>query len=465
MPTPFNRESRQAGTFASIGSTSPLHNVRLEMGYRPIEAIRRNPRDPRTYKRAEKRRIVRFLKKFGPPVLIVDKNFRNLSGNILLETAALAGYCDVPVIVADHLTSAEADVFMLAQVRLIERGEWDERRLGELLLDLSTQDLDLDLSLTGFDPPEIDLKILALESQDDGPDPADEAAEPGPSVSRHGDLWILGNHRLFCGDSRDARSYQVLLVGETAHIVFTDPPWNVPIAGNVSGKGAIKHREFAMASGEMSEDEFIAFLTAIMLLMVEYSRDGSLHFIAMGWQRVFEVIVAGRKTYTSLQNMCVWSKDKGGMGSLYRSQHELFFIFKKGKKQHCNNVRLGRFGRNRTNIWNYPCINTFGRNGDEGDLLALHPTVKPVALIADALLDASRRGDIVLDPFLGSGSTLIAAEKVGRCARGIEIDPLYVDAAVRRWQRWTGEDARLEADGRTFSEVEAERAKEADDDQ
>ena len=197
--------------------------------------------------------------------------------------------------------------------------------------------------------------------------------------------------------------------------------------------------------------------------MATHSREGSLHYIAMDWRHQFELITAGRQAYDSLENMCVWAKDKGGMGSLYRSQHELFFVFKKGKTRHCNNVQLGRFGRNRTNVWNYPGANTFARSGDEGDLLRAHPTSKPVALIADILLDASRRGEIVLDGCMGSGAVLLAAEKVGRRARGIEIDPLYVDVAIRRWERWTGEQARLDGDGRTFAEIAASRAKEATD--
>jgi DNA modification methylase len=442
---------------------SPHHNLRLSIIYETIDRVQPNPRDPRVYRRAERRRIASTLRRLGAVPLIVTSDRVMLSGNIWLEAAKLAGFSEVPVIVADHLTQAEGDAFMLAQVRLIERGEWDERLLGQVLRDLTLQELDFNVTITGFDPPEIDLKIAALDEPSEGPDPADEPAPPGPSVSRRGDLWILDRHRLLCADSQIAASYEVLLVGEKANIVFTDPPFNVAIAGNVSGLGAVIHREFAMASGEMSETEYIGFLTIILMLMAAHSRNGTLHYVAIDWRHMHELTVAGRKAYDSLVNLCVWSKDKGGMGSLYRSQHELFFVFKKGKKHHRNNVQLGRFGRNRTNVWSYPGVNNFGREGEEGDLLRLHPTVKPVALIVDALLDASCRGEIVLDPFMGSGSTLIAAEKVGRCARGIEIDPLYVDAAVRRWERWTGEEARLEADGRTFGEIAAERDEEAGD--
>lgn len=464
MAAPFNRSTVQRAGPVSAKNLSHHHNLRLVMGYEPIERIQSNPRDPRVYEQAEQRRIARALRHFGALPLIVNPERVVLSGNIWLEAARLAGFTDVPVIVAEHLTAADANAFMLAQVRLVERGKWDERLLGQLLLELTQQDLDFELAITGFDSPEIDLNIAALDELNDGPDPADEPALPGPSVSRLGDLWTLGNHRLLCADSLLADSYKTLLHGETAHIVFTDPPFNVAIAGNVSGLGAVTHREFAMASGEMLEAEFIVFLTTAFALLVTHSRDGSLHYIAMDWRHIYELTAAGRQAYDSLQNLCVWAKDKGGMGSLYRSQHELFFVFKKGKGRHRNNVQLGRFGRNRTNLWHYPGANTFGRGGDEGDLLRLHPTVKPVALIADVLLDASCRGEIVLDPFIGSGSTLIAAEKVGRHARGIEIDALYVDAAIRRWERWTGEEARLESDGRTFLEIAAERAEEANND-
>ena len=225
----------------------------------------------------------------------------------------------------------------------------------------------------------------------------------------------------------------------------------------VSGLGAIKHTEFAMASGEMTEAEFTAFLTQALGLVSTHSADGSLAYWCMDWRHLHEITVAGRAAYDALQNLCVWTKSNGAMGAFYRSQHELVFVFKKGQAAHRNNIQLGRFGRNRTNVWSYPGANSFGRGGEEGDLLAMHPTVKPVALVADVLLDASARGGLVLDPFLGSGSTLIAAEKVGRRAYGIEIDPGYVDCAIRRWERWTGKKARLEGSHKTFDQIAVER--------
>jgi DNA modification methylase len=237
-----------------------------------------------------------------------------------------------------------------------------------------------------------------------------------------------------------------------AGVVFTDPPWNVAIDGHVCGNGSVRHREFEMASGEMSEPEFISFLTGLRLL-ARYSAVGSVHYVCMDWRHMSELLAAGKQVYDSVLNLCVWTKNSGGMGSFYRSQHELVFVFRNGKGQHRNNVQLGKYGRNRTNVWQYPGVNTFSKQTDEGNLLALHPTVKPVALVADALLDSSARGDVVLDAFLGSGSTLIAAERTGRVCHGIELDPLYVDTAVRRWQRYTGDHAIHEDTGKRFDEM------------
>jgi DNA modification methylase len=241
-----------------------------------------------------------------------------------------------------------------------------------------------------------------------------------------------------------------------AGIVFCDPPYNVKIDGHVTGNGSIRHREFAMASGEMNEAEFVAFLTTCLRLLARHSLSGSVHFICMDWRHMKELLAAGGQVYDSLLNLCVWAKNCGGMGSLYRSRHELVFVFRHGKESHRNNVQLGKFGRNRTNVWEYPGVNTFSKTGEEGNLLSLHPTVKPVALVADALLDCSARGEIVLDGFLGSGSTLMAAERVGRICYGIEIEPLYVDVAIRRWQRYTGEQAIHVSTGKTFDQLSSE---------
>lgn len=435
------------------------HNLRLSIAYEPAETIKPNPRDPRVYSAAETRRISKALKTFGSMPVIVNAERVVLSGNVWLEAAKLAGIGQLPIVVADHLTPAQAEAFMIAQVRLVETGSWDELMLGQILKDLTLQDLDFDLEIIGFDVPQIDLYIENLEGLSETPDPADDPGPAGPPISRLGDVWLLGAHKILCGDSLKPENYEILMARELAAVVFADPPYNVKIAGNVSGLGAAKHGEFAMASGEMTEVEFIAFLTTALSLAAKHSVDGSLAYWCMDWRHLHEMTVSGREAYGALQNLCVWVKTNGGMGSLYRSQHELVFVFKNGKGPHRNNIHLGKHGRNRTNTWSYPGANTFGRGGGEGDLLGMHPTVKPVAMIADVLFDVTARGDLLLDPFLGSGSSVIAAEKVGRRLRGIELDPTYVDTAIRRWQRWTGEEALLDGGLFTFEEIGAQRAK------
>jgi DNA modification methylase len=303
---------------------------------------------------------------------------------------------------------------------------------------------------------EIDLRIDGLLVSTGGnPDPADvlPIALDQPSVSRPGDLWQLGRHRLYCGNALDRTSYDMLMQDAVAGLVFTDPPYNLPIRGHVSGKGRVRHREFVMASGQMTPAQFVRFLATALELLVQRSAAGSLHYVCMDWRHQHELLTAALEVYSEFKNLCVWVKDNAGMGSLYRSQHELIFVFKNGREPHRNNVELGQHGRNRTNVWCYPSLNNFGRRGEEGNLAALHPTVKPVALIADAILDCSARGDLVLDPFLGSGSTLLAAERVGRICHGIELDPVYVDAAIRRWQNFTGGSAIHVTTGNRFADL------------
>ena len=287
------------------------------------------------------------------------------------------------------------------------------------------------------------------EEQDAAPEPEAHA------VSRLGDLWILGNHKLLCGDALLPASYEQLLGNEQAQLVFTDPPYNVPIQGHVSGLGKVRHREFAMASGEMTEAEFTAFLGTLFANMVAVSADGTIHFVCIDWRHIYEVLSAGREVYAELKNLCVWNKDNGGMGTFYRSKHELVFVFKSGSGPHINNFGLGEGGRYRTNVWDYAGANTFRRGRDED--LALHPTVKPVTLVMDAIKDCSRRAGIVLDPFGGSGTTLIAAERCGRRGYLMELDPLYVDVIVRRWQGLTGKAAVHAETQQTFDQTAATR--------
>jgi DNA modification methylase len=365
----------------------------------------------------------------------------------------------VPVIRLKHLSEAQARAFMIADNRLTDNSTWDERLLASQLKELAALKLDFDLEAIGFEMGEIDFRIETLQTQQAiGDDPADmlPAELGGQPVSRVGDLWLPGPHRIYCGTALEDASYRTLMQGEKAAMVFTDPPYNFSTEENVSGPGSIRHRNFLMAFGEMSAAEFTAFLVCACSLFARHSRNGSLHYLFMDWRHMSELLSAGREVYADLKSLCVWAKDRPGMGSFYRGQHELVFVFKHGRGRHRNNIQLGQFGRNRSNIWNYPSVNTFGRAGDEGNLLALHPTVKPVELVADAIMDCSARGDIVLDGFLGSGTTVIAAERVCRRCYGIELDPLYVDTIIRRWQKFTGDDAKHATSNRTFTELQME---------
>lgn len=433
---------------------------RIAVTYRPVADLKLDPKNPRSHSRRQIRQIARSIETFGfiTPVL-VDANLTVIAGHGRLLACRELGWSEVPTVRLEHLAPQQAKAFQIADNRLTETSTWDDRLLGEQLKELSEVELDFSLEVTGFEVAEIDLRIEGLEVDQEA-DRADTVPGSGPvqvPVSRPGDLWLLGQHRVYCGSTLDAAAYATVMNKEQATMVFTDPPYNVRIAGHASGLGAVTHQDFAMASGEMNEAEFTTFLTNALKLLAGHSIDGSIHFVCMDWRHMGELLSAGRAAYTELKNVCVWAKHNAGMGSFYRSQHELVFVFKNGHLAHRNNVQLGRFGRHRTNVWNYRGINCPGGSGDEGNLLTLHPTVKPVALVADAILDCSIRGDIVLDGFLGSGSTVIAAERTGRRCYGLELDPRYVDTIVRRWQTYTGGNAYLSGTQRHFEAIAAER--------
>lgn len=304
--------------------------------------------------------------------------------------------------------------------------------------------------MIGFDTAEIEaaLNRNSEAPQEEQPTELDMSA---PVVSGLGDIWVMGDHRLICGDATDASVYALLLAGEQAQMVFTDPPYNVPVNGHICGLGKVKHDEFVMASGDMSDDEFTHFLTKVTGNLARFSQDGSIHFICMDWRHMEQLSLAGKAAYSRLMNLIVWNKTNAGMGTFFRSKHELIFPFKNGSAPHINNFELGQHGRYRTNVWDYAGVNAIGSGRDEE--LAMHPTVKPVDMVADAILDCSTRGGIVLDAFSGSGTTIIAAEQTKRRARAIELDPRYVDVAVERWQRLTGKTAVLAGSGLTFAEA------------
>jgi DNA modification methylase len=425
--------------------------------YRPIAELKPYPRNARTHSKKQIKQIAASIERFGftNPVLVSDDG-EIIAGHGRVEAAKLLGLQTVPTLVLSHLSEAERRAYVLADNKLALNAGWDRDILAIELQGLI--DLDFDMELTGFSISEIDFAIEAAGDAD-----ADKGDEPedrvpvlsGPIVSRMGDVWELGRHRLVCGDARSASDMALLMRNERADLVFTDPPYNVPIDGHVCGAGKVKHREFAMASGEMSRLQFTTFLTDSLSCMASVMRDGAIAFVCMDWRHMGELLEAGNAAFTELKNLIVWNKTNGGMSAFYRSKHELIFAFKVGDAPHTNSFGLGETGRYRTNVWDYAGISSISASRSEE--LAMHPTVKPVAMIADAIKDCSRRGEIVLDAFGGSGSTLIAAEKTGRQARLIEYDPLYCDTIIRRWEQLTGKRAKHHETGKPFEDVADER--------
>jgi len=420
---------------------------------REIASLRPYGAAARTHSKQQIKQIARSMKRFGftNPALITGDG-QVVAGAARIEAAKLLGFTSVPTLTLAQLSPEDFRAYILADNKLALNAGWDRQILAAEFQALI--DLDFDMDLTGFSTSEIDLELdLASDGDPSGRDQSANAVPQlnGPPVSRRGDLWHIGRHKLLCGDTQDEGVLSQLLNGETADLVFTDPPYNVVIDGNVCGLGSARHREFAFASGEMTEDQFTDFLTCTLTNMSRHMRSGAIAFVCMDWRHAAELLRAGRSAFTEFKNLVVWNKSNGGMGTFYRSKHELIFVFKAGTAPHTNTFGLGEGGRYRTNVWDYPGISSIGAS--RAAELAMHPTVKPVALIADALRDCSRRGEVVLDGFGGSGSTLIAAEQTGRKARLIEYDPLYCDTIVRRWEAYTGKRATLAETGGTFEEV------------
>ena len=418
--------------------TSIESSRRLIVSYRPVSELIPDPRNARAHPKRQINQLKRSIEAFGftNPIL-ADPDGHLIAGHGRLLAARELGLLEVPVIHLPGLTDTQKRALRIADNKIALGASWDLEILQIELGDLASIDVDIDATLTGFSTGEIDV-ILSSSI-----DPDDEVI---PSVSalprtKLGDVWILGDHRVGCGDSRDADFLQrVIGIGTTVDAAFLDPPYNVLVGGHAVSAGS--HREFAMASGEMSETEFRSFLADTLGAAARVSRDGAVHFVCMDWRHLDDVSAVGRTIYGKQLNLCVWNKSNAGMGSLYRSKHELVFVFRVGSGPHLNMVELGRHGRNRVNVWDYASVNSM--RGSRREDLALHPTVKPTALVADALMDVTRRGDLVLDLFLGSGTTLMAAERTGRCFRGLDIDPAYVDVAIERWSARTGREPRLE---------------------
>lgn len=420
-------------------------------------ALRPYDRNARRHSKKQIQQIAASIQRFGftNPVLVSDDG-EIIAGHGRVEAAKALGLATVPTLRLSHLNAAERRAYVLADNKLALNAGWDSELLAIELQALI--DLDFDTELIGFSLAEVDLALDGAWDSDpaspSGPEDQVEIAT-GDAVSQRGDVWIMGRHRLICGDAREAADYATLMASEPADLIFTDPPYNVPIDGHVTGLGQIRHREFAMAAGEMSEAAFIGFLKETLGASANACRDGAIAFVCMDWRHMGELLAAGQAVFSVLKNLCVWNKTNGGMGTFYRSKHELVFVFKVGDAPHTNTFGLGDSGRYRTNVWDYPGVSSMGR--DRKDALEMHPTVKPVAMVADAIRDCSKRGDIVLDAFGGSGTTLVAAEMCGRSARLIEFDLLYCDTIIRRFQSFTGKKAILAGSDARFDHVEALR--------
>jgi len=424
----------------------------------PIASLQPYTGNARTHSKRQIRQIADSIARFGftNAVLVAEDN-TILAGHGRVAAAKMLGMSHVPTVCLSHLTAAERRAYVLADNKLAANAGWDQDLLAIELQALV--DLEFDVELTGFSLAEVDFALDTARERDiPGPDSPADTIPPLPetAVSRHGDLWQCGRHRVLCGDARKPSDHVALLDGEAVDLIFTDPPYNVPVDGHVSGLGRVRHRTFAMGAGEMSGPAFTAFLVETLGAAASTCRDGAIAFVCMDWRHMGELLSAGGQVFSELKNLCVWNKTNGGMGTFYRSKHELVFVFKVGSAPHINSFGLGETGRYRTNVWDYTGINSFG--SDRDDALSMHPTVKPVALVADAIRDCSRRGDVVLDSFGGSGTTLIAAEQVGRRARLLEYDAAYCDTIVRRWESVTGKQATLAGTNESFEDIEEQRS-------
>ncbi|MCB4767116.1 site-specific DNA-methyltransferase [Ancylobacter sp. Lp-2] len=431
-------------------SNNLYNDLQLTIETVSIGSVKSYTRNARTHSNAQIEQIKRSIESFGFVIpLTIEDDGTLLAGHGRLEAAKSAGRTTVPVVRISHLNEAQKRALRLADNKIAEQAGWDETLLAlefkDLLeIDLSL-DLSFDLSVTGFASAEIDRLVETISDTGGAVEQDEEIPETSADpVSRLGDVFVLGDHRIICADAREAATYEALLDGERAAMSISDAPYNVSITQHV---GSRRHGEFPMAVGEMDAAAFVRFLTSFLAMCKAFCREGGLHFACMDWRHMGEMLAAGGEAGLELKNLCIWDKGAGAMGSLYRSQHELVFVFKEPGAGHINNVQLGKFGRNRTNVWAYPGATSLRKE------LELHPTPKPVALVADAIRDASNRNDIVLDAFSGSGTTIIAAAKTGRRARVIELDPHYVDVAILRWEQWSGGTARHLATNMTFAEL------------
>ncbi len=426
----------------------------------PPKLLRPYARNARTHSERQVALIAQSIETFGfTNPIIADEEGTIIAGHGRWEAARLLGLTTVPVLRSKDMTTEKVKAYRIADNKLAELSGWDLELLKLEFEELNALELDFSIEITGFEHAEIDIMLdEPVKVPGDGlSDPLDTDIPEPPvnSVSQMGDLWLMGEHRLLVGSSLDPGCFAALMAGRQAIMVFQDAPYNVPIKGHVSGLGKVQHREFAMASGEMTKTEFQAFNASNLKVITPHLVDGAILAMCMDWRGSLPLQLAMAEAGLELINLAVWVKSNGGMGSLLRSQHELVFIAKHGKASHINNVQLGRFKRYRTNVWRYPGVNTFGRGRTEQ--LNAHPTPKPIPLVADAIRDVSHRGQIVLDSFMGSGTTILAAERTGRIAYGMDIDSGYAGVSIVRWQAMTGQEAVLESTGKTFTETSSER--------
>jgi DNA modification methylase len=423
--------------------------------WRPVDDLTEFPGNPRRHPESQIASLMKSIQRVWTNPILTDETSTILAGHGRLEAAKRLGMTEVPTVMLSGLSASEKRVIVIADNRLPERAVWDFDLLWCHFRDLI--ELDFDVELTGFSTGEVDL-LMDSTAKCAAADPADDLTGftlDGPAVCQAGDIWELGRHRLICGDALQAETYERLLQGELAQMVITDPPYNVRIDGHAVGRGKVRHREFKMASGEMSATAFTRFLERFIRWTIRFSQDGSIHYVFMDWRHLPELLGAARPLYCEWKNLLVWNKSNAGQGSFYRSKHELIAVFKSGAAPHINNFGLGAEGRYRSNVLDYPGVNGLhpARRGE----LDLHPTVKSVALIADLIRDCSRRYGVILDPFGGSGTTILAAERAGRIARVIELDPLYVDVTIRRWEQTTDIPARHAESEMGFAELAARR--------
>ncbi|MGY3346648.1 MULTISPECIES: site-specific DNA-methyltransferase [unclassified Bradyrhizobium] len=403
-------------------------------------------RQTRLHSASQIRKIADSITNYGLVLpIVIDGRNRVVAGWATTRAAEQLGLEQIPVIRIADLSEPKLRALRLGLNKLPELATWVDLELKCELSEILESDPQITLEATGFQNAEIDtlLHDSGLDQEDELPS-EDTQTKP---ICRIGDQFSLGDHLIRCGDALDPESFAKLLATEQAGMVFTDPPYNVKISGHVTT--STTHHDFPMGKGELSPCEFQTFLETALCHVATYSRDGAIHFVCMDWRHSAELLAAGAAVFNELKNICVWNKSNAGMGSLYRSQHEFVFVYKIGTAPHINNIALGRHGRNRTNVWSY--VGQSALSGTSKSKLSLHPTVKPVAMIADAIRDCSNPGDIILDPFGGAGTTMIAAERTGRRARLLELNPAYVDVTIQRWQRLTGKTAYNIETGRPFS--------------